>query len=264
MCLQKLIHKLVMRDLQLCRKLHDRLSLLLKKLPDGSISVRNGEACRFVRIEGKDYLIPIRGDKKLFLALKTRRIIKKCIPVLKERIVLCENFLRKEVFYDPEEIVRKLPEQYQGLQGIDVFLEDDINVSEWSTKAYQRNQMGFTGMHFTAAGVQCRSKSEAMIGTRLEARGIPYRAEPETELRSRTVYPDFEMLIEDTREVKYWEHFGMIDDPLYAKKCIVKLKEYSECGFRLGENLFITYETQEQPLTMLEIDATIDRIIGIG
>lgn len=264
MWIQKLIHELLVMDLQMCKRLHDRLSSWLKRLPDGSISVRDGELCRFVRIKGRDYLVPIRDDNKLLMALKARRIIKKCIPVLKERITLCENFLKKEIFYDPEEIVKKLPDQYQGLQGIDVFLESDINVSEWINEKYQCNQMEYAGVHFTAAGVRCRSKSEAMIGTRLEMRGILYRMEPEIELKYRTVYPDFEMLIEDTRMIKYWEHFGMIDDPVYVKKCIVKLKEYSECGFRLGDNLFITYETQDQPLTMVEIDATIDRIIGTG
>ena len=263
MKLQKLIHKLVVKDLRRCRWLHEKLSSALGKLPEGSISVRDGELCRFVRIKGKAYTVPIRGDRKLLNSLKARRIIKKCIPVLKARIKLCEIFLENEVIYEPEQIVENLPEQYHGLYGIPVFLEDDVNVDDWKDRAYQRNPMDFKGDHFTSGGVRCRSKSEAMIGTRLEAKGILYRAEPELELKNRTVYPDFEMLIEETREIKYWEHFGMIDDPVYAQKCIIKLKDYAENGICLGENLFITYETLDQPLTMLEIDSTIDKILGI-
>lgn len=261
MKLQKLIHKLVVKDLRRCRWLHDKLSSVLGKLPAGSISVRDGELCRFVRIKEKAYMVPIRGDIKLLNSLKAKRIIKKCIPVLKIRIKLCEDFLKNEVIYNPDQIAESLPEQYHGLRGVSVFLEGDVNVDDWKCENYRRNPMEFKGDHFTAAGIRCRSKSEAMIGTRLEANGILYRAEPELELKNRTVYPDFEMLIEETREIKYWEHFGMIDDPVYAQKCIIKLKDYAENGICLGENLFITYETLDQPLTMLEIDSTIDKIM---
>jgi len=263
MKLQKQIHRFVVKDLRRCRWLHEKLVSVLGKLPEGSISVRDGELCRFVRIKGKAYTVPLRGDMKLLNSLKARRIIKKCIPVLKARIKLCEDFLENEVIYDPEQIVKKLPEQYHGLCGIPVFPEGDVNADDWKIRNYQRNPMEFKGNHFTAEGIRCRSKSEAMIGTRLEAKGILYRAEPELDLKDRTVYPDFEMLLEETREIKYWEHFGMIDDPVYAQKCIIKLKDYSESGYRLGDNLFITYETLERPLTMPEIDRTIDRITGI-
>ncbi len=264
MRLQKRIQKLIQKDLYRCRRLHGKLSTRLKKLPAGSVSLRKGELCRFLRIDGKQYLVPIRGDEQLLRALITKRIIKKGLPILSKRIKLCETYLSNEIIYDPEEIVKGLSVQYHNLSGIDVFLDGDINMADWRISDYERNSMGYAGEHFTADGVRCRSKSEAMIGTRLEQRGIMYHTEPKIKLHNRTVCPDFEMIIQETRELKYWEHFGMIDNLQYAQKCIVKLKDYSENGFFLGENMFITYETQSKPLTMLEIDRTIDRILGLA
>lgn len=260
MDLQLLIHKLIEKDLRRCERLHGKLIKLLKTLPRGSLSNRGGEVCRFVRENGKQYLIPIRKDKKMLRELKLRRLSKKGIPVLQSRIRLLSDFLKKDVLYDPQGIVANLPCQYQGLADVDVFLEGDVNYEKWISEKTRINPMPFREIHYTSQGQKCRSKSEALIGTCLETRGMPYRLESELKCDGKTYYPDFEIFHEKIRRIVYLEHFGMIDNPDYAEKCFRKLDDYRKCGLYLGVNFFFTYETGKKPLTVKEIEVILDEI----
>ncbi len=46
----------------------------------------------------------------------------------------------------------------------------------------------------------------------------------------------------------YWEHFGKMDLPEYAKNAADKLHMYARNGIYPGDRLITTYETMEQPL----------------
>lgn len=258
---QKLIRELLVTDLQRCEDMHKKMISQLKVLPAGSISNRKGELCRFVRENGKQYLVPIRKDFSLLKKLKLRRIIKCAIPKLEKHIKITRQYLDNQVFYDPEEIAASLPEQYHGLNGINVFLEGDLNVDEWYESEYKKNGRPFKNPQYTAAGIKCRSKSEAMIGSKLEELGIKYHYEPELVLGGQIIYPDFEILNESRRRLAYYEHFGLIDNPEYAEMCFRKLELYEQNGYYLGFNLFFTYETRWKPLSMKTIESKIREIM---
>lgn len=57
------------------------------------------------------------------------------------------------------------------------------------------------------------------------------------------VYPDFTLLDVKHRREIYWEHFGMMDNPEYAYKAVLKLETYMKNGFYPGKNLLLTFET---------------------
>lgn len=112
----------------------------------------------------------------------------------------------------------------------------------------------------TAHGERVRSKSEVIIADTLFRYNIPYRYEFPITLKrinsddirrdfgsSITLYPDFLCLNTRTRTELYWEHFGLMDDPEYAKKAACKLRLYTENGILPGRNLIITIETQTEP-----------------
>ena len=63
-------------------------------------------------------------------------------------------------------------------------------------------------------GKMLRSKSEAMIEQALLYANIPYRYECKLELDNKILYPDFTMLHPEMKEKYYWEHMGMMDNPL--------------------------------------------------
>ena len=100
-----------------------------------------------------------------------------------------------------------------------------------------------------------------MIGTQLEWHHLLIRYEPLLQLDNRTVSPDFQFILPYSRRLCIWEHLGMIDNPEYTMYNLKKIDDYAKNGYILGYNLIITYETQEQPLTMETIENKINELL---
>lgn len=77
---------------------------------------------------------------------------------------------------------------------------------------------------------------------------IPYRYECLLPLGDISFYPDFTILNPSTRQIIYWEHFGMMDVPTYSDNAFNKLKQFSYYGIIPGINLITTYETKQHPI----------------
>ena len=56
-----------------------------------------------------------------------------------------------------------------------------------------------------------------MIAMLLHLNAIPYRYECALSLGGVTLFPDFTIRHPGTGALYYWEHFGLMDDPAYAK-----------------------------------------------
>ncbi len=261
---QKILREFIKKELYRCENLYGRLLKELETLPNGSISIdKNGNVCRSVREEGHHYKIALTlNERDLFLDLKKRRYITKGLKTLKKRIENCRRFLECDQIYDPKQIERSLPRQYRGTSQLDIFLDGDFDPTTWARQLYKRNPAPINIPHYTAGGIIVRSKSEAMIGTRLEERKAIFRPEPEVRLKWRSVYPDFEAINIKRRKIMYLEHLGKIDDEDYVFRNLEKLQDYAECGITLGDNLFITYESQSKPLQIQDIDTVLDQMLG--
>ena len=102
-----------------------------------------------------------------------------------------------------------------------------------------------------------RSKSEVMIADALSKANIPYRYECPLRLGNAVVHPDFTVLRSSDREIVYWEHFGMMDDPEYCHKALQKIRLYEKCGIYPGIRLIITMETSYLPINLTVIGDAI-------
>lgn len=92
-------------------------------------------------------------------------------------------------------------------------------------------------------GVFMRSKSERIIAARFDFYGVPYIYEQEIKLKSgKKIYPDFTLINPVTKEIIYWEHFGMMNDINYVNKNLNKLREYISNEIVPGKNLIVTFE----------------------
>ncbi|MBR5356369.1 MAG: hypothetical protein IK121_05565 [Lachnospiraceae bacterium] len=105
-----------------------------------------------------------------------------------------------------------------------------------------------------------RSKSECLIDMQLFYRKIPFRYENQLIIDGQVHYPDFTFYKESTGEFRYWEHFGMMDDPKYRKRALEKEEFYYSHDFFPCENIYFTYETSDSPITIPTIDKIIDDI----
>lgn len=113
-------------------------------------------------------------------------------------------------------------------------------------------------IHKTPGGVLVRSKSELIIGSMLEAKGMRYEYEHLVFLEGNPVYPDFTIRRKSDDTPVLWEHFGLMSDAAYRAKNTQKIIQYLNCGYRLGHDLIITYDDDNGSIDMEQIE----RIIG--
>ena len=145
-----------------------------------------------------------------------------------------------------------------------LFPEGDVNPYEWKLSSTEDSQFHSENLiHQTNSGIRMRSKSEVMIGTALERRNIPYKYEEQIKCGRYMLVPDFEILHPELHRIVYLEHFGMLDNPQYARRSLEKLQLYAQNGIVLGYNLFITYESKDAPLTTADINKVIDEIMAL-
>ena len=96
-----------------------------------------------------------------------------------------------------------------------------------------------------------------MIDMLLYQNQIPFRYECALTLGNTLLHPDFTIRHPATGEYYYWEHFGLMDQPVYASNAFSKLRLYAENGILPGIHLITTYETLEHPLSMEMVEKII-------
>lgn len=244
---------------QLEKQIHD-LEIQLKKLPEGKLyCTRDGKSFKWYQhTDKKDVYL---GKKKRHLAEMLAK--KKYLTLLQEDLI-CEKraidfYLRHHKIrpWKSEQFSIEKPQYQELLQQF--FKPASLELQEWATSSYTQNiNHPEHFIHSTPNGINVRSKSEALIAMILDNNQIPFRYECELKLDSLTYYPDFTILHPVTKEIYYWEHFGMIDNVSYRQHAFQKLQTYCAHKIYPSIQLITTYETKEYPLTV----ETIEQIVN--
>ncbi|MDI9493466.1 MAG: hypothetical protein QM289_03080 [Bacillota bacterium] len=192
-----------------------------------------------------------KSQEHLVEALARRKFIEKSLRLLEKNIKILKALLNEYTTYDPEAIILELPKPYKGTNCSTAFgLLEARNPSKWASEPYEKNPINPEGLTCRSEyGLSVRSKSESIIASQLERYNIPFRYEALLQLEGQIYYPDFTILNPQDNQVIYWEHFGMVDDPEYARQMDNKLTEYRKRGILQGKNLITTYETRAHPLS---------------
>lgn len=235
----------------------------LKHAPSGSVRiVRKKRTNQFyLRENDKDLqgkYIP-RSQYKLASALSQKIYDKKIVPALQKEIAYIKDFLKNYEEFNVASACQNLPViRYKAAEPLT--LSDSEYVEKWLAVEYRHKAFDpDTPLLFTENGERVRSKSEVIIADTLRGNGVPYRYEYPV-LINRNInksmkrdvvnfHPDFCCLNVRTRQVYYWEHFGKMDDPEYAKRAVEKISLYQANGYNLGKNLIITMETIPCPMS---------------
>ncbi len=106
-----------------------------------------------------------------------------------------------------------------------------------------------------------RSKSEVLIAMLLEQHGLEFEYEHPWKVQGKYYYPDFLIRHPKTGQWILWEHFGLMDDPEYARRAYEKIQAYIESGIMPGVHLIMTFETKNQPLSVKVVEDTIKRFL---
>ena len=140
---------------------------------------------------------------------------------------------------------------------------DAMFIQHWEEERYEGKP--FTAdapEYYTEKGERVRSKSEIIIANALMKAGVPYRYEYPVYLKGfGTVYPDFAALNIFLRKTVYWEHFGMMDNEAYAENAVRKILGYERQGIYPGDQLIVTFETKNNPISMKQISGIIEHYL---
>lgn len=134
----------------------------------------------------------------------------------------------------------------------------------WKNEPYEGLTFRSEEAYFqTNQGEFVRSKSEKILADRFYALGIPYKYECPLNTRNRkTLYPDFTFYDYRNDRELYWEHFGMMGDPTYARKAYQKLDEYGQRGIFLGYGLIASFEMSDKPLNLKYVNQIIKHYLA--
>ena len=139
----------------------------------------------------------------------------------------------------------------------------DFDPAAWAGADYPTNPYKPENrIHGTLCGRKMRSKSEAKIADALFRRGLYFRYEDRLIINGLEKYPDFTILSHDFKKVIYWEHLGMMDDVKYRNRNLTKIGEYIEEGIMPGDNLILTFETDDKGLDSIFVEQMIDMYFG--
>ena len=124
------------------------------------------------------------------------------------------------------ELLLKHPE-YKALLSPNFRLLSE-ELSDWMDTPYERNPHHPEHLlHKSSSGNLVRSKSESIIDMLLYINIIPFRYECALQLDEMTLFPDFTIRHPKTGDVYYWEHFGLMDNPVYSQNVCSKLQLYA-------------------------------------
>lgn len=222
-----------------------------------------------------------KSDSKLISSLAQKEYLEKCNRIIERQQKALARFLKD---FHPEDIIAVHTNLTEAKRRFvtPLLLTDEEFAAQWQAKPYSGKFFAKdTPEHFTNSGLRVRSKSEVIIAECLARHNIPFRYEapleliigdtssitaetPTNNIRRRTLnqdadlmqskavtfYPDFTCLNKRTRQEFIWEHFGMMDNPNYARNAIEKQRSYTAAGYIPGINFIATTETTDLPLNI--------------
>ncbi len=221
-------------------------------LPEGTLRITScGKHSQFHQVIGdKDVYIPA-SNKQLAADLAQKKYNQRILDLARKR---CNQLQRILSTYQADEVdqiyLSQHPARRQLVQPCERLWEEQLRI--WFERPYAAyNQYEDKLTMQTENGEWVRSKSEKILADYFKSKGILYKYECPLSLNgSYVIHPDFTFLSPYTKKEIYWEHNGMMDDPLYADQAVKKINQYVKANILPGERLIVTYETKSCPLSM--------------
>ncbi len=231
----------------------------MQDFPPGKlICCHNKNHCKWYHSDSHSKSYISKKDKPLAEKLAIKKYLSLYLEDLQNEKKAIEFYLRHHSHSGKAEQLLTNTSEYQHLLAPH-FSPLSKELSDWMQKSYEHNPLHPEHLNIkSSSGNLVRSKSEMIIDMFLHLNKIPFRYECALYLNETTIYPDFTIRHPQTGTFYYWEHFGMMDDPTYAKKAYSKLQLYTSHGIIPSIQLITTYETKEHPLSTEVIEKLIE------
>ncbi|MBE5954624.1 MAG: ATPase [Lachnospiraceae bacterium] len=239
----------------------EKLNKKISQLPNGClICAKNGSFIKWYVSENQKPVYLPKKHKNMAQKLAMKRYYTELLTTLKREQDAIYRYLDHHQDNSNNSASQLLSQPgYKELLS-PLFMPTSHKLTEWMLEPYDKNPKHPEQLSIkTNSGNMVRSKSEAFIDMLLHANKIPFKYECALTLGSTVFYPDFTIMHPKTGEIFYWEHFGMMDDPVYAGKAYSKLQKFSKHGIIPSINLITTYETQEHPLDLDTVQKLIEQ-----
>lgn len=242
--------------------LNKKFNIELESSPEGRlICQKNGKSVQFLQLkyDGKKRIRKgINKKTDLIKALARKEYSMKASEILSNNIDAIRESAEKQIPFDPDSILQSMSKAYARLPAeyffdrdrlvIPAGLDEDLTAKvrrheEWWRKPY-KEYWGFPEFkeRTTSRGQKVRSISELLIAEALYKYSIPFHYEEEFEADGKTYAPDFTFEGKDFENF-YLDYFGMMNNPKYAKKNILKLDDYYDIGLIPGDNLIVVFNS---------------------
>lgn len=171
----------------------------------------------------------------------------KCLKINEQRLKAAKSFLKLDGNKEFDDVYNDMDPQIQKLINPVTETREQL-IERIRNEKYE--SLGFPQDYpvlLTNNGRRVRSKSEVIISDVLENMNVLNQYEKPLNLGNYgRFYPDFTIYDLNRSRVVYWEHFGMIDNPEYANRCVEKYRRYILSGI----TPIITFETTRKPLSI--------------
>jgi len=226
------------------------LTQKIDRLPPGKLNFsHNGKYLKWYQSDGHNQIYIPKANRKLAEQLAQKKYLTlQRNELIQERDAI--NLYLKH--HNPnrnsaDKLFSKDSDYHNLIQSYYKPFSEELD--DWMNSPYEHNEMYPEQLNQpTISGHQVRSKSEALIDTILYKNQIPFRYEEALQIDDTIYYPDFTIRHPRTGKTYYWEHFGMMDNPDYARNAFSKLQRYSSHGIFPDDNLITTYETKDMHL----------------
>ena len=246
----------------------DQLKGLINCSPDGNLVVLHRQSGNYYAIRWTENGIRKNryiGKEKNALIEKyaKKSFAKSLLPKLNDNYKAASSFIKNHSRVEEDDIIKNISPQILELCS-DLYLPKDQLIKEWlDSKSPESPIIGAPPSVETIDGGQVRSKSEAIIANALHSHNLIYQYERPLYLNTKrfAIFPDFTLYDPETDLEKYWEHFGMMGDPDYARPAVEKIAEYAKNGIVLGKNLICTFEDDIHPLSSSLVEGIIESLL---
>ncbi len=249
-------------------------SVLESSPPGGLVWQNNHGKDQFIHLyseNGRTVRRTITGDTEMQQSLARKKFAQLSLKTLRHNAAVLDKALSRIIPFDPDSILRGMPNAYGKLPESYFFDRDQINImmeleGEAETRISRHREYGEmpyeeSDYHKekkktrTSRGRLARSRVEAMIMEKLDSYGIAYHYDERITIEGKWVVPDFTFEGAGGKLI-FWEHMGMMSKPDYAEENIDKLRRYQRVGIIPGDNLILSFD-QDGAVDMRVIDAII-------
>ncbi|MBQ9136295.1 MAG: ATPase [Lachnospiraceae bacterium] len=231
----------------------------LEHLPEGKlICTRNGTHFKWYQSNDGDMNYIPKHERHLAEQLAEKKYLSMMYEELVAEKAAIDQYLNQHPtsFGNVQSLLTN-PSEYRTLLS-DRFKPLSQELSDWAHAPYESNpHYPEQLIHKSISGNNLRSKSESLIDMFLHINQIPFRYEAALILNNTTYYPDFTIRHPISGKLYYWEHFGLMDNPVYAQNAFSKLQFYSSQGIIPSIQLITTFETKDHPLDTTLIEKII-------